>query len=139
MQPNDLDIFEDDDDDVQPGPGSYYNPHAMSSFKHNKVPERLQFFGSTVDRFGNTKPSTADSSNLGPGHYTVSNLVQHQAKKANPQVFSGFNCTEQRFTDNQYKDFTPGPGSYEYNKTKGPITTVAAKKQCVFGSTSRRF
>lgn len=76
LHPHDLDIFEDDDDDVQPGPGSYYNPHIMSSFKNSKVPERLQFFGSTVDRFGNTKPSTADSSNLGPGSYTVSNLVQ---------------------------------------------------------------
>lgn len=41
MAANELDIFEDDDEDINPGPGSYYNPHVMSSFKQNKVPERL--------------------------------------------------------------------------------------------------
>jgi hypothetical protein len=83
----------------------------MSSFKHNKVPERLQFFGSTVDRFGSSKPTTASdaATNLGPGSYTVNNLVSYKKKPSNA-VYSGFNCTEQRFTENQYKDYTPGPG-----------------------------
>ena len=77
----DFDIFEDDDDETMPGPGQYYNPNTMSSFNVNKIPERLQFFGSTVDRFGNVKPSTAaDSSKIGPGSYTVSNLINHHKK-----------------------------------------------------------
>ena len=48
----DLDIFEEDDEEEQPGPGAYYNPKSMSSFNKNKAPEKLQFFGSTSDRFG---------------------------------------------------------------------------------------
>jgi len=47
----DLDIFEDEEEEGQPGPGAYFNPKTQSSFKTGKVPERLQFFGSTVDRF----------------------------------------------------------------------------------------
>lgn len=59
---NDIDIFEDDDDEEPPGPGSYYNPKTMSSFNIRKVPERLQFFGSTVDRFVQSKATTAADS-----------------------------------------------------------------------------
>ena len=47
-----IDIFEDEDDGNAPGPGAYHNPRTASSFKTGKVPERLQFFGPTVDRFG---------------------------------------------------------------------------------------
>ena len=50
-----IDIFEDEDSGDVPGPGAYYNPRAASSFKTGKIPERLQFFGSTVDRFGADK------------------------------------------------------------------------------------
>jgi hypothetical protein len=57
-----IDIFEDEEDEIPPGPGSYYNPKTMSSFNIRKVPERLQFFGSTVDRFVPSKSTTvADS------------------------------------------------------------------------------
>jgi hypothetical protein len=38
-----------------PGPGAYYNPKQASSFKTGKIPERLQFFGSTVERFTDNK------------------------------------------------------------------------------------
>ena len=56
--PVDIDIFEDEEDEP-PGPGSYYNPKTMSCFNVGRVPERLQFFGSTVDRFVQSKPTTA--------------------------------------------------------------------------------
>ena len=46
----DRDIFDDDFDEDPPGPGQYYNSAAHTSFKPAKVPERLQFFGSTVER-----------------------------------------------------------------------------------------
>tara|TARA_B110000305_G_C19414841_1_gene627410 strand:+ start:1268 stop:1456 length:189 start_codon:yes stop_codon:yes gene_type:complete len=57
--PQDLDIFEEEEDQ-QPGPGSYYNPAAQTSFKTGKKPERLQFFGSTVERFNGNKNKKAD-------------------------------------------------------------------------------
>jgi len=37
---NDIDIFEEAED-VDPGPGAYYNPKNASCFKAGKVPERL--------------------------------------------------------------------------------------------------
>ena len=47
----DDDYYDEDDEDQPPGPGSYYNPHQSTTFKVKSVPERLQFFGSTVERF----------------------------------------------------------------------------------------
>ena len=48
----DDDYYEDEEDDGNtPGPGSYYNPKQSTTFKVKDVPERLQFFGSTVERF----------------------------------------------------------------------------------------
>jgi hypothetical protein len=44
------DILESDDDDTGPGPGAYYNGQ-QSNFKPETKPQRLQFFGSTVERF----------------------------------------------------------------------------------------
>lgn len=63
------DIYEDDDDDgAVPGPGAYWNPQTCSTFKVKSVPERLQFFGSTVERFNNKNPGISASANvLGPG------------------------------------------------------------------------
>jgi len=91
-----------------------------------------------VDRFGNTKPSTAaESSKIGPGTYTVSNLINHHKKSTNT-VYSGFNCTEQRFADNTYKETTPGPGSYQ-QQAQAQNQTQKVAKNCVFGTTSKRF
>ena len=87
----DLDIFEDDDDEIMPGPGTYYNPNQHTCFKTGKIPEKLQFFGSTVDRFGDQKSQKKQG--LGPGSYSVNNLVNYQ-KKANGIIYSGFTSTE---------------------------------------------
>ena len=60
IQGQDIDIFESDDGNEMPGPGAYFeDQRALTSFKTGKKPERLQFFGSTVERFndGSTKPS----------------------------------------------------------------------------------
>lgn len=105
----DIDIFEDEDDGDMPGPGAYYNPHTMTSFKTGKIPERLQFFGSTVDRF--SAVAKKEQSLIGPGSYTVANLINYHKKPGN-QVFSGFTSTEQRFQDPTQKHLTPGPGQY---------------------------
>jgi hypothetical protein len=68
----------------------------MSSFKTGKIPERLQFFGSTVDRFGVAKPGAQkdpSKENVGPGSYTVTNLINYH-KKSNHAIYSGFTSTE---------------------------------------------
>ena len=41
----------DSDSDDAPGPGAYFKPTQNSSFIPEGKPERLQFFGSTVERF----------------------------------------------------------------------------------------
>lgn len=89
----DVDIFEDDEDDIMPGPGAYYNPKQQSSFKTGKIPERLQFFGSTVERFNEGKPGTTEPATVGPGSYSVNNLINYH-KKSNPAIYSGFTSTE---------------------------------------------
>lgn len=45
-----MDVIDDDEEVEAPGPGAYYNQN-QSSFKTGKKPEKLQFFGSTVERF----------------------------------------------------------------------------------------
>lgn len=49
-----------------PGPGHYHNNSTMTSFKHEKKPEKLQYFGSTSIRFKHNKKKT-----IGPGNYEV--------------------------------------------------------------------
>jgi hypothetical protein len=67
---NQIDVIDDDDEVEPPGPGAYYNPQAQSCFKTNKKPERLQFFGSTVDRFNPNKTNMKNpQNNVGPGSY----------------------------------------------------------------------
>jgi hypothetical protein len=67
LNEEDEDYYEEDDDGTTPGPGAYFNPQNSTTFKAKKVPERLQFFGSTVERFNrNTKQAETVP---GPGSY----------------------------------------------------------------------
>lgn len=46
-----MDVLESDsEEDVTPGPGQYHNAQNSTFHKQSK-PQRLQFFGSTVERF----------------------------------------------------------------------------------------
>ena len=66
---DDDEYYDEDDDGTTPGPGSYFNPQSSTTFKVKQVPERLQFFGSTVERFNrNTRQLDVVP---GPGAYTV--------------------------------------------------------------------
>jgi hypothetical protein len=38
---NQIDVIDDDEEVEAPGPGAYYNPSTMTSFKTGKRPERL--------------------------------------------------------------------------------------------------
>jgi hypothetical protein len=55
----------DSDSDAVPGPGHYTQ---ASTFKVDHKPERLQYFGSTVDRFTEGVKKKQNQT-LGPGYY----------------------------------------------------------------------
>lgn len=97
MLGNDDDYYEDDEDDGQaPGPGSYFNPRTSTTFKVKQVPERLQFFGSTVERFINKQMEKAPTAQLGPGSY---NLHSATNKKMRNTTYVPFATSENRFQE----------------------------------------
>lgn len=109
---DDQDLYDDEDDeDYAPGPGSYYNPHASTTFKVRQVPERLQFFGSTVERFTGKQQALVvpSSTSLGPGAYNVTSTTTN--KKMRNTNYVPFATSEGRFHE-QKKEAIPGPGSY---------------------------
>lgn len=59
----------EEDSGVTPGPGYYNASEKLSAFLPKQVPEKMQFFGSTVERFNPKKPKTEDQM-LGPGYYS---------------------------------------------------------------------
>jgi hypothetical protein len=67
-------VLDDSDDDVGPGPGQYYNADA-SAFMKSKMGQdgniQMQFFGSTVERFADSRSLATKKGGtmLGPGHY----------------------------------------------------------------------
>ena len=64
------DVLESDDDDVAPGPGAYFDSMKHTNFKNETKPHRLQFFGSTVERFTDQKGKKGNEE-IGPGTYQV--------------------------------------------------------------------
>lgn len=58
----------EDEDGITPGPGDYQQDASISLNK-SKKPEKLQFFGSTVERFEGDGVKNAYKQNLGPGAY----------------------------------------------------------------------
>ena len=64
------DIIESDSDsESAPGPGAYFKPTQNSSFQPENKPERLQFFGSTVERFADNSNKMKAGPDIGPGYY----------------------------------------------------------------------
>jgi hypothetical protein len=51
------------------------------------VPERLQFFGSTVERFHENKEKNKLPPNVGPGSYTVSTSVNSKKMRTHNVPF----------------------------------------------------
>lgn len=77
------DIIESDDDDTGPGPGQYYDAQ-QSTFKPETRPQRLQFFGSTVERFTENNKFKLNE-DIGPGTYPTSGSLLAKSAKAVPQ------------------------------------------------------
>ncbi len=74
------DILESDDEDVTPGPGQYFDAQ-ISNFRPETKPHRLQFFGSTVERFTEQARNKQVTEELGPGHYNVTGTSAFKAGK----------------------------------------------------------
>ena len=53
-------------DGVTPGPGYYLDNSKVTCFKKNEIPKKMQFFGSTVDRF---EEKDGENKVVGPGAY----------------------------------------------------------------------
>ena len=105
-----MDVYEgDENEDTSPGPGEYYNPERSTCFKRSQKEERLQFFGSTVERFAEkAKPTEGE---VGPCSYNVANRLERK-KLVNPTIYSGFTSAEQRFAYRNSAEEVPGPGQY---------------------------
>ena len=58
----------DSDSDEGPGPGAYYKA-SQTAFNPGQRPERLQFFGSTVERFADNSTKMKPGAEIGPGYY----------------------------------------------------------------------
>ena len=75
----------------------------MSTFKKEAKPERLQFFGSTVERFQEKQTNKKTNAELGPGCYEadqnkqafLKNKARNQTAKTQANV--GFASGQQRF------------------------------------------
>lgn len=100
VNPLDDDYYDEDDDDdgKTPGPGAYWNPQQSTTFKVKSVPERLQFFGSTVERFNEAQRLKNSLQNLGPGAYSVSSTTATNKKMRNSNYIP-FATSEPRFSE----------------------------------------
>jgi len=98
-----------------PGPGAYEAPSALNV--KPKAPEELQFFGSTVQRFNQSRHVVPLAGLPGPGSYSISSTFD-KPKRAVKQVMPfdrvGFQSTANRSNFAQC-DNQVGPGQYQIN------------------------
>jgi hypothetical protein len=121
------------DDEQAPGPGYYSLGASVTAFSAKSVPERLQFFGSTVSRFKPVRPETA---NIGPGMY--GELRKPIAAKKPGDSKAPFSSTKTRFQAN-VDSSSPGPGAYKGETLVDSVNKKVWGKQGVFGSSEQRF
>lgn len=138
--------FDDDEDeedeyikDAVPGPGYYYNPDAISSFKKSTKPREFQIFGSGSERFQAQQGSVKGE--IGPGKYHKT--TGFKAKTFNRNLRRApFTSGCRRFNQtNKLKKDQPGPGTYENEQTlKNNIDKkVVNSNDKPFNNTSIRF
>ena len=80
------DVLESDEEEQVPGPGRYHDGF-KSDFKPETRPQRLQFFGSTVERFTEANRFKANEE-IGPGKYPVGEtaFTAQKVKFGNPKT-----------------------------------------------------
>lgn len=128
-----------DSDVEQPGPGYYISNENVTAFNPKRVPQRQQFFGSTVARFEDKIKSKAK---VGPGSYNYDNVSASAATRASSHYQNRrppFSSSGIRFENKVKTIDEPGPGSYAQDGTKQERRLVPVSKNKAFGTTERRF
>lgn len=123
---------ETSDEEGAPGPG-YYNSQSQSDFNQEPYTGKMQYFGSTVERFPAKKMQ-----NLGPGNYNVEtdfSVAKKRAEINNKNRAIGF---DERFKEMKMSE-VPGPGAYKEPTLVEEISKKTRGKKGAFGATSNRF
>lgn len=130
-----------DDEDAQPGPGFYLDNTKYTSFNTKNVPQRQQYFGSTVERF---KEKSRAKPKVGPGSYFNDGVSTAAGTRASSHYNSRkppFSSSGQRFEVRKSTE-EPGPGAYsaaDLDKQKENKRILPLSKNRAFGTTERRF
>jgi len=139
-----MDDGEDEEDeylkDAVPGPGYYYNPDAISSFKKTAKAREFQLFGSGSERFGAQNDGKTVKSAIGPGTYTNGQVYKKSFNRM--QKKAPFGGGDRRFkTTQRMKKDQPGPGAYENEQTLKNVIDkrVVGSNDKPFNHTSIRF
>lgn len=124
-------LADDDDDeeyieDATPGPGYYYSPDSISSFKRSSKEHQYQLFNVGSERFP-VKRETYQ--NIGPGKYhkdgtfvpkTFNKVLEHGGKRIVKDSHgkpTGALERPQVKNETKIKETVPGPGYYEVKNT----------------------
>jgi hypothetical protein len=110
----------------------------ITSFNPKNVPQRQQFFGSTVARFEDKQ----GKNKVGPGSYTHDATSTSAGTRASSHYQNRrppFSSSGARFEPKKAIE-EPGPGQYtqENEQVRRPVP-VSSNKNRAFGTTERRF
>eukprot|EP00949_MAST-11_sp_MAST-11-sp1_P003801 g3801.t1 len=135
---------------AMPGPGHYGAPRT-GNFEPKRVPESMQFFGSTSRRFGSMGRNGQTPGPGGPGAYDVMRTSSfagdaasrsRAARSSRHRSSVGFASTSTRFGGGitaGESQFSPAPGVYEMPSMVDEVKKKMSSRTGVFGSTTRRF
>jgi len=108
-------------EDATPGPGYYYAPEAMTSFKKQSKEHQYQIFTTGSERF---PQQTQGYQNLGPGKYyrdkgmvpkTFNRVLEHGGRRTQKSGASA--AVEAKRDAIKQENIIPGPGYYENKNT----------------------
>ena len=129
---------DDESDEDIPGPGYYVSNENITAFNPQNVPQRQQFFGSTVARFEDKRTKNK----VGPGSYSYemsSTSAGTRASSHYQQHKPPFSSSGARFEPKKAEE-EPGPGQYTQEgaaAARRPASYTNNKR--AFGTTERRF
>ena len=125
---------ESSEEEGAPGPGYYYNHSAASEFNQDPYTGKMQYFGSTVERFPAHKSET-----IGPGKYSMNSDFHVTRERAELYNKKHKNIPiEERFKEVKPSQI-PGPGAYKEKSIVEEINKKTWGKKGVFGTTAGRF
>ena len=106
---------DEDSEEDHPGPGYYISNENITAFNPKRVPQRQQFFGSTVARF---EDKSRSKNKVGPGSYNYDATSASAATRASShyqQRKPPFSSSGARFEIKKAIE-EPGPGAYQISR-----------------------